>query len=447
MLSEGLTRGGGESTVNYEDDWGELSQFSVATRPAVEAPPAKVGRRKLDLHGDLRGIPNALDGNRKDWSHMNAKVAITIMVTAVMMVATVRIRTEDSRMTLATTSSFEHKSVVTSEILSKAYETAGFATTAKHLDDIGRSPSWMNLLADVSNVPVNATDLPFFFHIPRSGGSTVKDILGRCYGFTQASDLGGRKQGSFRAASLEVMHADDGAAYINVDTSTAEGIRKAKRVGLVESGVANVIASPHFYPAASLFNADQEGRCFTMIRHPIERAVSMFHYLAVAKWEATYDPSLAYISIEMYARSKRLEHNWMVRFLSNELERDLTDDHLRIAKEVLSKKCLVGLLNHKEESFQRFEQYFGWAPKNKDESDCRDRLMQWGWSNKHSHPQVEEGSVAWDLLYMKNSFDMKLYHYAVILFNEQTRLFETQINRGDASEGVPVAVTLGDKEN
>jgi hypothetical protein len=87
------------------------------------------------------------------------------------------------------------------------------------------------------------------------------------------------------------MHADDGAAYINVDTSTAEGIRKAKRVGLVESGVANVIASPHFYPAASLFNADEEGRCFTMIRHPIERAVSMFHYLAVAKWEATYDPS------------------------------------------------------------------------------------------------------------------------------------------------------------
>ena len=446
MLSEGLAWGDGESTGHCEDDWDTLSQFSVASCPvAVEAPPAQVGRRKLELQGDMRGIQTALNGNGMVWWHMKMKVAITIIATALMMVATVRIRTEDSRMTLATTSSFQHKSVVTSEILSKAYETAGFASTAKLLDDIGISTSLTNL-ADASYVPVNSTDVPFFFHIPRSGGGTVKDILGRCYGFTQASDLGGHKQGSLRSASLEVMHADDGSAYVNVDTSTAEGIQKAKSVGLVESGLANVIASPHFHPAATLFNADQEGRCFTMMRHPIERAVSMFHYLAVAKWEPTYDPSLAYISIEMYARSKRLEHNWMVRFLSNELESDLTDDHLRLAKEVLSKKCVVGLLTRKEESFQRFEQYFGWAPKNKEQSDCRDRLMQWGWSNKHSHPEVEEGSVAWDLLYMKNSFDMKLYHYAMVLFNEQARLFEAQIKRGDVSEGTLVTVPVGDKQ-
>lgn len=445
MLSEGLTWGGGESTANCEDDWGELSQFSVASHPAVEPLPVKIGRRKLDLHVDLRGIPTALDGNGKVWWHVKTKVAITVMVTAAMMMATVRIRTDDSRLTLATTSSFERKSAVTSDILSKAYESAGFATTAMLLSDIGRSPSLMNL-ADVSNFPINSTGVPFFFHVPRSGGSTVKDILGGCYGFTQASDLGGRKQGSLRAASLEVMHADDGAAYVNVDTSSAEGIRKAKRIGLVESGVANFIASPHFYPAATLFNADQEGRCFTMIRHPVERAVSMFHYLAVAKWEPTYDPSLAYISIEMYARSKRLEHNWMVRFLSNELEHDVTEDHLRIAKDVLRRKFLVGLLNQREESFQRFEQYFGWAPKNKDQRDCRDRLIQWGWSNKHSHPQVEEGSVAWDLLYMKNSFDMKLYHYAMVLFNEQATLFESQIKRGEASDGSSHTVTIGDTQ-
>ena len=72
--------------------------------------------------------------------------------------------------------------------------------------------------------------------------------------------------------------------------------------------------------------------------------------------------------------------------------------------------------------------------------------MHWGWSNKHSHPEVEEGSVAWDLLYMKNSFDMKLYHYAMVLFNEQARLFEAQIKRGDVSEGTLVTVPVGDKQ-
>ena len=90
-----------------------------------------------------------------------------------------------------------------------------------------------------------------------------------------------------------------------------------------------------------------------MVRHPIERAVSLFHYLGVADWEPTYDPDLAYISIEMYARSRRVEFNWMVRFLSNELERDLTPRHLEVAKEVLRTKSLVGLLSEKGETFAR----------------------------------------------------------------------------------------------
>lgn len=160
-----------------------------------------------------------------------------------------------------------------------------------------------------------------------------------------------------------------------------------------------------------------------MVRNPIERAVSLFHYLGVAHWEPTYDPDLGYISIEMYARSKRVEHNWMVRFLSNELEGDLTEAHLAIAKEVLRQKCLIGLLEQKTESFVRFEKYFGWGPKNEDERDCRDKLLHWGWSNKHSHPDVEEGSPVWELLYTKNSLDMKLYEYAKQLFQEQSSIF------------------------
>ena len=163
---------------------------------------------------------------------------------------------------------------------------------------------------------------------------------------------------------------------------------------------------------------------FTMIRHPIERAVSLFHYLGVADWEPTYDPDLLHISIEMYARSRRIEHNWMVRFLSNELERDLTERHLEVAKEVLRKKCLIGLLTEKGDTFMRLERYFGWMFDGPEAKSCQERLLHWGWSNKHSHPMVEEGSPAWELLYKKNDLDMHLYEFAKELFKKQAVLFQ-----------------------
>ncbi|KAL7529046.1 hypothetical protein ACHAXR_002765 [Thalassiosira sp. AJA248-18] len=162
---------------------------------------------------------------------------------------------------------------------------------------------------------------------------------------------------------------------------------------------------------------------FTMFRHPIERAVSMFHYLPKAKHEPTYDPDLSHISIEMWSRSKRVEHNWMTRFLSNELEADLTLEHLEISKEVLRKKCIIGLFDEKSESWLRLERFFRWKFPPKDNRECLDRLLNWGWSNKNLHPTVEEGSDAWELLYKQNEFDMMLYQHAQLLFEQQRTLF------------------------
>jgi hypothetical protein len=38
--------------------------------------------------------------------------------------------------------------------------------------------------------PWEATDMPVFFHIPKSGGSTIKDIMGTCHRFVLASEAG-----------------------------------------------------------------------------------------------------------------------------------------------------------------------------------------------------------------------------------------------------------------
>lgn len=162
---------------------------------------------------------------------------------------------------------------------------------------------------------------------------------------------------------------------------------------------------------------------FTFIRHPVERAVSMFYYLSIATWEPTYDPQLKYISIEMYSRSLRIEHNWMTRLLSNELENDLTLQHLEIAKEVLRKKCIIGMLEDKSESWDRLERFFGWKFPTVQQRACQERILHWGWSNSHSHPVLEEGSLAYNLLLKRNELDMELYNYAQQLYQEQAELF------------------------
>lgn len=365
---------------------------------------------------------------------------VMIAVITVMCMSTVRIETENRAMTSTTTASISGSTATdrarTTNTYLKEYEHAGFSTTvsttttatttSQSLDNVHLSKS-LQFLANITTSFNTTSDVPLFFHIPRSGGSTIKDILGMCMGKVEATDVGVRnhrlKLGSEYV--LQVVNSDDGAAFVNVDTSTAKGIHRAKRMGLVESRLAEVIVSQHLHPVSTLFNAEQQGRMFTMIRHPIERAVSMFHYLGVANWEPTYDPSLAYVSIEMYARSQRAEHNWAVRFLSNELVRNVNERHLQMAKEVLKQKCLVGLLEEKAESFFRFSQYFSWQPKTQHQTDCRDRLLNWGWSNKHAHPEVEEGSAVWELLYKKNSLDMELYDYAKELFREQAAMFHT----------------------
>ena len=53
-------------------------------------------------------------------------------------------------------------------------------------------PEAFENLADVDDLPVRkGVDIPFFWHIPRTGGGTVGDIFGACMGLTLASDVGG----------------------------------------------------------------------------------------------------------------------------------------------------------------------------------------------------------------------------------------------------------------
>jgi len=288
-------------------------------------------------------------------------------------------------------------------------------------------PNSLQHIADLNNLPFDQNDIPFFFHIPRSGGSTIKDIMGSCLGLVGASDVGSRT--NELGENLKIVSTKEGSRFVNVDTTTSQGIKRAEGLKLVQSGLADYIVTQHLHLAAGLFTEKYKGRLFTIMRDPIERAISLFHYLSVADWEPTYDPSLATMSIEMYARSDdRIEYNWMTRFLSNQIEGDLTQEHLLIAKETLRRKCLIGFLEVKGESMMRFEKYFNWKSNGSRSRECVERILDWGWSNKNSHPPIDVSSEAYKLLQMKNEFDLELYEYAKQLFSEQESLFENNNN-------------------
>jgi len=296
-------------------------------------------------------------------------------------------------------------------------------------------------LANIAYVtePIRETDVPLFWHISRSSGSTMKHILGQCLGLVISSDYGSRF-GLEREDALRVVTADHGGKYVNVDTSTSGGIDRARSMGLVESSMADVIVTQYLYQAATLFNPNQRGRIFAIFRDPIERASSMYHYLQYAAWEPTYDPALSQMSLLDYARSERVEHNWMTRILSDTLKGPLNENHLELAKAVVRQKTLVGLLSRKGETVERFKEAFGWHDKYPEfekvvteedrklemtrAEECADKLLHMDWPNKHGHSTIDDTqSQEYAQLFEVNKFDIELYNYAERVFDEQSVLY------------------------
>lgn len=57
----------------------------------------------------------------------------------------------------------------------------------------------------------------------------------------------------------------DRTTYVNVDTTTGEGIQRASQLGLARSHLANIIISPHFHDLASqIFSPSSPGRMFAL---------------------------------------------------------------------------------------------------------------------------------------------------------------------------------------
>jgi len=318
-------------------------------------------------------------------------------------------------------------------------------------------PDAYHLLSDVNidnNVAPKPKDIPFFWHIPRSGGATMTQILSECLKLTLASDAGARHNGHENDSTIKVLTlGKNNAKFVNVDTSSIEGINHAKKLRLSSSNIPNmIIISTRLYEVSSnIFTTENKGRMFTFLRHPIQRAASLFYYTQDTNWRRHHVKQFENINILEYFKSGLGENNWMTRFLSNTFKRDLTNDDLDIAKEVLRRKCLIGLLSQKADSFDRMQQYFhiqsratttttssdattrtgiskvAVGDNNNESMDCIDKKLNWAWPSKHKHDVVEEGSELWDFIMKNNVYDMELYNYAIVLFKEQAELFQKSL--------------------
>jgi len=296
--------------------------------------------------------------------------------------------------------------------------------------------------------PPSDGDLPVFWHIPKAGGSTIKDIMGTCHRFTQASEAG-IAEGHENDSKIAVVRpggvpADqDPSPFINCDPTTIPGIQHCKELGLAESRLADFVSTSYIFELDPIFTPTERGRLFTVFRHPVDRAVSMFYYIQIADWEPTYNPDLAKMTLEEYAQSDLIENNWMTRQLSGYNEGgDVTEEHMNHAMDVIRRKFLVGLLSEKQKTMERFEKFFGWKYKVNPENQekCRETLLTSG-SNSNSKNKQEkpkEGDPVYDLLAGQNIYDIELFKYIESLFVEQEQ-FVAHLKDGFRSEDATCA--------
>lgn len=285
---------------------------------------------------------------------------------------------------------------------------------------IGTSlPAKFSVFADVDDFPLNYLDTPLYFHIPRSAGTSMKGIFSSCLGKVLATEAGGLDDHRLDER-IQTVRKQNGI-YVNVDLYTVEGIRKAKTLGLVQSNLAEVMFSPFIFETAELFDSNHRGRLFTVLRHPVERVISLYYFLRL------YDAKVRDHSMEDFMRTSG--NNWMVRTLTNTVEGPIDESHLNMAKEFLRRKFLIGLLDNKTESFRRFEEYFGLEAPSHLSEQCKNDIFYMNWHVKNPHPLPEPNDPVMSMIQNIQRYDIALYEYGVQLFAEQGVMFAVSTDK------------------
>jgi len=276
-------------------------------------------------------------------------------------------------------------------------------------------PQYKDLLSDV-DLPINNVQ-PLLWTMPRSGSLCVMDILSYCVKLTLSNGAG---RGHDEEESLTIFTEKENIAHFaNVDTTTFQGLKRAERLGLIESGLIQVLATPHLPEASNLFqNKAKTGRVFAIFRDPVSRAVSDYHFLR----SLDLDDPLALpevMSLSQFVESEHLRTNVLTKTLANIVDNTfVTEVHVMFAKQVLQEKILVGLAENFDESLNRFLAYFGWVLHD---SVCAANFKA-ARDTRESHPHLNDEQEEYHTLRDRNWADVEVYEFAKLVFAGQKQI-------------------------
>jgi Sulfotransferase family len=243
-------------------------------------------------------------------------------------------------------------------------------------------------LAD-AEVPVGASPCPLvFLHMPKAGGTTLEGIVKRQYA--------GRK-------SYRFTGSDENAAVFRA-LPEAERAAFDLLSGHVYFGIHEHV------PRACTY--------ITMLRHPVERIVSLYHYVKRSPGHYLYKYGFAdRRDVEDFVhRPITVEiDNWQTRLLNPEPDSFLpiggVDERmLEIAKTNLREHfAVVGVTERFDETLSVLSRKFGWA----DVSYERRNVTE----NRQTLADLPESTVA--AILDANRFDAQLHETARSLLEEQ----------------------------
>jgi len=251
----------------------------------------------------------------------------------------------------------------------------------------------------------------------------VETVLGHCYGLVQVSALSWLNKIVNISEPLQVLSNRE-FKFVNVDTSSIDDIHRAISLDLVDSNLVNFISSPKLFLSSTLFTPIHKARMFTLLRHPFDLAAHMYHKLS------SRNEQVAQMTMSEYANSTFIVDNWLTRNILK-VKGKLTAKHVIIAKEVLRRKCLIGLVDQLDESMNRFVTYFGY---HEILENCQQSYIDKAITDNKIVAVIEKNSQVWNSLLQHNSFDLDIYLYALELFEQQGRIMGNKFLRYSKQE-------------
>lgn len=230
-------------------------------------------------------------------------------------------------------------------------------------------------------------DTVIFLHLPRTGGTTLRDILAMQY-----SDL----------ESFENKTLTDTDNNFNHENISEKSIYKLIK-GHVYFGIHEYIPQKCIY--------------FSMMRNPVERVLSVYNYVKKRTNHQDHD----YVkekSIIEYIESRRnlMLNNAQTRLLAgretalNIPYKEMNDNHLEIAKQNIENHfLLVGLTERFDETLLLLQHLLKWKTPYYSIANAVKR--------KRKTSQLDSAII--DNIKRYNQLDLQLYDHVSALFNKQ----------------------------